>query len=334
MSLDQIVLLNQKASFIKVFSLTALCAASFLPFSLVSNTYATSYSASITTSGAQSINVAPSGSGGTGTSISADDITITTTCRAGYNLSLSTSVNDNNLYLGGDSSNNTTDTYFSPASGSTALSESPNTWGYFMPSDNNAPTSSSTFLTVPTMNNPVTIKTPLATPSETDINDTFNVYYGVAVSSSVSPGTYKMIPDTNNSNNDFLDSVINKFSNLTSNTKLKIIFIVIIFYIVFVIINIFQLSSLLNNNQSKSNLNSSSKIEHSTDNQHTPSQKNSNEKTNTSSDSSQYNNSFNINDYFSDSQLKDVYEKHYKEQYSSFYEFKKAVSQAYQEYYF
>lgn len=139
---------------------------------------------------------------------------------------------------------------------------------------------------------------------------------------------------TNNSNNDFLDSVINKFSNLTSNTKLKIIFIVIIFYIVFVIINIFQLSSLLNNNQSKSNLNSSSKIEHSTDNQHTPSQKNSNEKTNTSSDSSQYNNSFNINDYFSDSQLKDVYEKHYKEQYSSFYEFKKAVSQAYQEYYF
>ena len=55
---------------------------------------------------------------------------------------------------------------------------------------------------------------------------------------------------TNNSNNDFVYSTINKFNNLTSDAKLAILFIGIIFYFLFVIINIFQLSSLLNNNQS------------------------------------------------------------------------------------
>ena len=41
-----------------------------------------------------------------------------------------------------------------------------------------------------------------ATPSSTDINDNFNIYYGVSVSPTMPVGTYKMIPDTNNSNND------------------------------------------------------------------------------------------------------------------------------------
>ena len=56
-----------------------------------SNVFAEDYSISMTTSGTVDISVR-AGS----TSIENDDIRVMTTCRAGYNLLLSTSVNDNN----------------------------------------------------------------------------------------------------------------------------------------------------------------------------------------------------------------------------------------------
>ena len=155
------------------------------------------YTASITTSGAPSINVKPGTDGGTGTSIGSDAITVTTTCRAGYNLTMSTSVNDNNLYLNGSSSNNTSGQYFTPSDGTTALSSAPNTWGYYFnaSSPTTAPTKDSTFNAVPaSTSSAAVIKTPTA--SATDITDNFNVYYGVAVSNNTPLGTYKMIPAT------------------------------------------------------------------------------------------------------------------------------------------
>jgi|GEM_PF-2786276 len=159
---------------------------------------------SVSSSGAQSIDVLP-GSSGSGTSIGVDEITVSTTCRAGYNFSLSTSVNDNNLYLNGSNSNNESGKYFTPADGTTTLDSSTNTWGYYYNSSapTTAPTSANTFLAVPTLSSTAAIiKTPATTASSTDITDTFNIYYGVSASSNLTPGTYKMIPDTNNSNAD------------------------------------------------------------------------------------------------------------------------------------
>ena len=161
---------------------------------------AVSHTLSLTSSGAQSINATGAG----GAVISSDSINVATTCRSGYNFTINTSVNNNNLYLGGDASKNESGKYFTPADGTTTLANSTNTWGYYYNASNpsTTPTSSNIFSPVPTLNNPTTIISPLSAPSSTDINDNFNIYYGVSVSPSMPVGTYKMIPDTNNSNND------------------------------------------------------------------------------------------------------------------------------------
>ena len=162
----------------------------------MNNTFAAN-SLTLTSSGSQDINMGASA----GSAISADSINVATNCRYGYNLTLSTSVNDNNLYLNGDSSNNTAGTYFEPTDGTSVLNATTNKWGYYY-NGSTTPTSTSVFSPVPTLANPATVKTPLTTPASSDINDSFNIYYGVSVSPTMAKGTYKMIPDTNNSNND------------------------------------------------------------------------------------------------------------------------------------
>ena len=161
------------------------------------NVSASSYTLTLTSSGSQTINMSSSA----GTAISSDAINVATTCRYGYNFTINTSVSDNNLYLGGDSSNNTEGTYFSPTDGTTALNATTNKWGYYY-NASTAPTNTSIFSPVPTLGSPATVRTPLTTPSSSDINDNFNIYYGVSSSPTMAKGTYKMIPDTNNSNND------------------------------------------------------------------------------------------------------------------------------------
>lgn len=159
-----------------------------------------SYSISMTSSGPQSIDVLPdnSSSGGIGTSIAADNISVSTTCPSGYNFSMSASVSDNNLYLNGSSSNNQSGKYFSPASGSSSLANSANIWGYYYNNSapTTAPTSSNIFSAVPALGSTASIKT------STNTSDSFNIYYGVSANNNLSPGTYKMIPDSNNSNAD------------------------------------------------------------------------------------------------------------------------------------
>lgn len=165
------------------------------------NSFASTYSLSLTSSGSQNIDV--SGSGDM-TAISSDSVNVSTTCRYGYNFTINTSVSDNNLYLNGNSANNTSDTYFTPTNGTATLKNNPNAWGYYYndSAPTTAPTSSNIFSPVPALGNAATIKSPLASQSNTDINDSFNIYYGVASSSSIPIGNYKMVPDTNNSNND------------------------------------------------------------------------------------------------------------------------------------
>ena len=186
------VLRNKKTAY---FALYVICA---LIFALQCHSVsAATHSLTLTSSGSQSVNLAANA----GTAISSDAINVATTCRYGYNFTINTSVSDNNLYLGGDSSNNTEGTYFSPTDGATALNATTNKWGYYY-NASTAPTNTSVFSPVPTLSSPATVKTPLTTPASSDINDNFNIYYGVSSSPTMAKGTYKMIPDTNNSNSD------------------------------------------------------------------------------------------------------------------------------------
>ena len=159
---------------------------------------AADYTFSVSTSGPQLIDVS---GGGDGTAISEDEIRVMTTCRDGYNLALSTSVSNNNLYLNGLAENNASNTYFVPSDGVTTLAAADNTWGFYLPTENGVvPNSNSVFAAVPTLENAVNLKTPSDTASASDIDDTFSLYYGVSVSSDMTPGTYKMIKDNNDTN--------------------------------------------------------------------------------------------------------------------------------------
>ena len=153
--------------------------------------YAQTHTISVTTSGTQNIDVMGNREN---TAVSSDEITVSTTCKSGYNFTMSTSVDSNNLYLDGDEANNSEGAYLTPADGITTLSGATNTWGYFY-DGSTIPTASNVFSPVPTLGNTAVIRTPLDTPSETDISDNFSIYYGVSVSDSLVTGTYKMKQD-------------------------------------------------------------------------------------------------------------------------------------------
>ena len=155
------------------------------------------YDISLNTSGPININVR--GDNGNAV-VSSDNITVNTSCRSGYNFVISSSVNDNNLYLDGDETNNATGTYFAPVDGTSTLANTVNSWGYYYDATN-TPTTASVFSAVPTLGNSAVIRAPLETPSETDISDSFNIYYGVSVSDTMKSGVYTMLPDANASGN-------------------------------------------------------------------------------------------------------------------------------------
>ncbi|MBR3236765.1 BspA family leucine-rich repeat surface protein [Candidatus Saccharibacteria bacterium] len=128
------------------------------------------------------------------TAINESSINVATTCRAGYNLFLTTSVSNNNLYLDGNVDNSGDNSFIAPADGTTALTNAANTWGYLLSSS--APTSDSVFLPVSSsLLNPAILKTDQETASEEDINDSFPIYYGTNVSPTLMKGAYTMIPE-------------------------------------------------------------------------------------------------------------------------------------------
>ena len=187
--------------FLGMMVITTLVSLFFLNPSPVS-----AYSMSINTSLDASVDITPSDDSSSNARITNDEVIIVTNCKAGYNLTLSSSVNDNNLYLDGDSSNNTSGTYFAPSNGSTALNNAPNTWGYYFSSYSRGqtptiPTTTSVFSPVPALGStPAVLKTTAQTASSTDINDTLYVYLGVAMDNGMAPGSYKMIPESNQNN--------------------------------------------------------------------------------------------------------------------------------------
>ena len=140
------------------------------------------YSAAISTASEVTLNLNVAGDG---VGVKTEPVNVNTTCKAGYNLSVSTS-SDNKLYLDGD---DTSENIFNPINSAYALSQSNNinTWGISL---SNNPNTAGAFFSL--SDTPIDIKTPLETASETDIDDTFNVYYGAQASNTLAPGQYAM----------------------------------------------------------------------------------------------------------------------------------------------
>ena len=175
-------------SFIGIFS------AFFLSFLFNNSAFASDHSISLSTSGDIYMDIQADNS-----TVQSSEVNVTTTCRAGYNLFLSTSGNDNNLYPNGDSS--TTSTYFSPSDGNTALNNATDTWGYSLDISGATPSTNNVFLPVPTVNAvPAPIRTTRETASETSIDDDVSIYYGVNASYNIASGAYHMQNDAGTNN--------------------------------------------------------------------------------------------------------------------------------------
>ena len=157
----------------------------FLYFAYYGSESAFAYSASITTSNSISFDVSPSGDG---TSIHSESINVQSDCRAGYNLTIATP-NGSDLYK---YTNNTQagTASFTAVDGTSALNSSSNTnkWGYTLTAN---PTSSTVFS--PLSSTAANLKTSSQTASvSSDINDTFNISYGVKADNTIAPGNYQM----------------------------------------------------------------------------------------------------------------------------------------------
>ena len=143
------------------------------------------YSASITTSNSISLDVSPSGDG---TSIHSESINIQSDRRAGYNLTIATP-NGSDLYKYNSGTQAGTAS-FTAVDGTSALNSSSNTnkWGYTLTAN---PTSSTVFS--PLSSTAANLKTSSQTASaSSDINDTFNISYGVKADNTIAPGNYQM----------------------------------------------------------------------------------------------------------------------------------------------
>lgn len=122
------------------------------------------------------------------------DVNILSNCHAGYDVVMSTSIDNNTLYLNGD----TTETHrVSPIEDDHTLISAPNTWGYYL-ADNPSyvPTSTDLFHTVPSISStPAILRSTDTTASQDDINDTFRVYFGSYLGPGLAAGDYNMIND-------------------------------------------------------------------------------------------------------------------------------------------
>jgi len=153
---------------------------------------------------------------GMGNSISTDysEINVLSNCNAGYDVIMSVSIEDNNLYYDGD---DTSEDSFAPIQGSSALSAASNSWGYFL-TDNLSytPTGSDLFSGVPLRSSPVLLKNASSTASQSDINDTFRVYFGVNAGPRLTAGSYKMAEDSSTGRNGTIMYQITASPNCTT----------------------------------------------------------------------------------------------------------------------
>lgn len=121
------------------------------------------------------------------------DINILTNCHAGYEVTMSSTVNNNNLYLNSDD----TSTYsINPITDDTPLNSTPNTWGYLLSNDTAyVPTASDHFHPVPTVSNPIALRTISGTATDSDINDKFRLHFGANLGFNLTAGNYRLIAD-------------------------------------------------------------------------------------------------------------------------------------------
>ena len=157
---------------------------------LLSNNYnvdsASAFSASITTNNSINLNVSPAGDG---TSIHSESINVTSDCRSGYNLTIATP-SGSNLYKYDNNTQSSTTASFTAVDGISALNSTNNTnkWGYTLDSN---PTSSTVFSPLSTTASVLRTSSQTAS-ADSDINDTFNINYGIQVDSNITPGNYQM----------------------------------------------------------------------------------------------------------------------------------------------
>lgn len=143
------------------------------------------YTASITTNNNVTMDVSPASGG---VSIQTESINVVSDCRNGYNLSIATPAGSD-LYRY-DNGTQASTASFTAVDGTSALSSDNNInkWGYTL-ADN--PTGSMVFSPLSATSVALKTSTETASPSS-DINDTFNINYGVKVDNSIAPGSYQM----------------------------------------------------------------------------------------------------------------------------------------------
>ena len=154
---------------------------------LIPSANVSAYSATLTTNSNVTVNVTPSH----GTSIHEESINVVSDCRNGYNLSIATP-EGSDLFLYENGTQASTSPTFTAVDGTSSLDSSNNTnkWGYYLPSTVSAPTTNTVFL--PLSSTASALKTSSSTASQTNINDTFSIYYGVKVDGTTAPGSYRM----------------------------------------------------------------------------------------------------------------------------------------------
>lgn len=121
------------------------------------------------------------------------DVNVISNCREGYDMTMSSTVNDSTLYLDSDSASPYS---ISSVADNTSLTV-PNTWGYLMVNDSSVPTGKNLFHPVPSLSSgPDILRTTSGTASDSDINDKFRLYFGANLGKDLINGRYEMEPDT------------------------------------------------------------------------------------------------------------------------------------------
>ena len=172
----------------KIYTLIIITMMHILASLYIINEPVLAQSASITTSGSVTLDVSPNGNG---TTIESDTVNVITDCRTGYNLSI-IAPNGSDLYKYEDDVQTGSTASFTAVDGVHALNDSNNSgkWGFTL-SDN--PNSNTVFSPISTT--PSVIRSASETASESDIDDTFSVHYGVKTNDNVEAGNYRMTND-------------------------------------------------------------------------------------------------------------------------------------------
>ncbi len=172
---------HRLTSIISLFIFSLVLSGIYNIFCVSSDTFA--HTASITSSGAVTIDVSASGNQA---NLGTDNITVNSSCPLGYTVSIAGPA-DNTLYRNGDSNSNDT---ISASTGTTSnpvsiLGNNLGTWGY---STANNTTISSNFIGL--TNTQVPIKN--SAGASASGGDSFSVYYGVSVTNNTASGIYTL----------------------------------------------------------------------------------------------------------------------------------------------